>query len=243
MLISIECRDRSRPVGVSQLEAFWAKCQDTRIDQGIIVSSNGFYKSVVKKAKFLGIRCLRLDEALSFNWLLASGMRLNYVTITHTHWTFVLDDERENLALTDYCLLDGEKNEIEIQNLNGSVTDELVHLQQNPDYEYTGTETIYFSGSGFFIRDNLTGQIYSIKHIVADAQYEVRNEISPFGLFRYSEEERDGHLGEAAVAKIKLGEIEADFTFVNQPGKGTTGLFSLPKDSGHIVSLRSEKST
>lgn len=26
LLVAIECRDRSRPIGVPQVEAFWAKC-------------------------------------------------------------------------------------------------------------------------------------------------------------------------------------------------------------------------
>ena len=29
ILIAIECRDRSRPITVNQVEGFWAKCHDT----------------------------------------------------------------------------------------------------------------------------------------------------------------------------------------------------------------------
>ena len=47
--VAIECRDRSRPVGVDQVEQFCAKCQDTGIDKGVIVSPKGFWKTARKK--------------------------------------------------------------------------------------------------------------------------------------------------------------------------------------------------
>ncbi|MCA9501247.1 MAG: hypothetical protein KC588_18800 [Nitrospira sp.] len=33
LIIAIECRDRSRPITVDQVEGFWAKCQHTGINQ------------------------------------------------------------------------------------------------------------------------------------------------------------------------------------------------------------------
>ena len=67
VLVAIECRDRARPVGVPQVEAFNAKCLDTGVNQGIIVSSSGFYGTALKKAEHLGIRCLDIEEAESFD--------------------------------------------------------------------------------------------------------------------------------------------------------------------------------
>jgi predicted helicase len=53
LMVAVECRDLSRPVTVNQVEGFWAKCQDTGIGQGIIVSSTGFYNTARQKADHL----------------------------------------------------------------------------------------------------------------------------------------------------------------------------------------------
>ena len=74
-VIAIECRDRSRKITVNDIEGFWSKCQDTDVDQGIVVSPKGFTKAAITKAANKGIRTLRLSQATSFNWLLAAGLR------------------------------------------------------------------------------------------------------------------------------------------------------------------------
>lgn len=76
LIIAIECRDRSRPVGVSQVEAFYKKCQDTGINQGIIVSPRGFCKTALIKATSIGLRCFSLEEANQFNWLQTASVNL-----------------------------------------------------------------------------------------------------------------------------------------------------------------------
>lgn len=43
--VAIECRDRPRPITVNQVEGFHTKLQHTGINQGIIVSPKGFYKT------------------------------------------------------------------------------------------------------------------------------------------------------------------------------------------------------
>lgn len=54
---AIECRDRSHKVGVPDVEAFAAKCRDTSIDRAVIVSSTGFTKTALTKAKHENVRC------------------------------------------------------------------------------------------------------------------------------------------------------------------------------------------
>jgi hypothetical protein len=58
LVVALECRDRSRPVGVDAVEAFHTKCNDTGIHSGVIVSSKGFYETARTKAQHYGIRCL-----------------------------------------------------------------------------------------------------------------------------------------------------------------------------------------
>ena len=54
---ALECRDRSRKVGVPDIEAFAAKCRDTGIDRAVIVSSLGFAQTALKKARHENVRC------------------------------------------------------------------------------------------------------------------------------------------------------------------------------------------
>ena len=68
LLVALECRDRSRPVGIGEIEAFQNKCRDTSIHSAIIVSSKGFYKTARTKGQHYGIRCLTLDEVATFEW-------------------------------------------------------------------------------------------------------------------------------------------------------------------------------
>jgi predicted helicase len=68
LLLALECRDRSRPVGVPDVEAFHSKCERTGIDRGIIVSSKGFAKTAIVKANSYNIGCLSLDEVERFDW-------------------------------------------------------------------------------------------------------------------------------------------------------------------------------
>ena len=58
LIVALECRDRSRKVGVPEIEAFKKKCDRTGIHRGVIVSSIGFTGTALKKAKTMDIRLL-----------------------------------------------------------------------------------------------------------------------------------------------------------------------------------------
>jgi hypothetical protein len=75
LLVALKCRDRPRKVGVREVEAFHSKCERTRIDRGIMVSSIGigFTPTARKKAASYSIDCLGLDEATMLNWRLVPG--------------------------------------------------------------------------------------------------------------------------------------------------------------------------
>jgi hypothetical protein len=67
-LLALECRDRSRPIGVPDVEAFHAKCLRTGIGRGVMVSSRGFRKTALKKAESYEIGCFKLEEVARFDW-------------------------------------------------------------------------------------------------------------------------------------------------------------------------------
>src|SRR5258708_24685655 len=70
LVVALECRDRSRPVGVGAVEEFRSKCESTDIHYGIIVSAKGFTKTAVVKAATYNIGCLSLHQVEGFNWCL-----------------------------------------------------------------------------------------------------------------------------------------------------------------------------
>ena len=96
--IAIECRDRSRPIGVNQIESFYNKCIDTQIDQGIMVSAKGFYNTAIKKAKNYGIRCFSLEQVSSLDWIKINKMKVYTRNIIHSEWIL----NTENLLEKDF---------------------------------------------------------------------------------------------------------------------------------------------
>lgn len=69
IVTAIECRDRSRPVGVPDVEAFADKCTATGVQSGVMVSTAGFRTSARTKAQARGITCMDLSDAEQFDWL------------------------------------------------------------------------------------------------------------------------------------------------------------------------------
>ena len=74
LVMALECRDRSRKVGVPDLEAFRNKCDRTGVHRAIVVSATGFTRTALAKAEALEIGCLGLEEADRFNWCQAPGV-------------------------------------------------------------------------------------------------------------------------------------------------------------------------
>lgn len=68
IVTAIECRDRSRPVGVPAVEAFADKCAATGVHSGVIVSSTGFTGTARTKAAVRSITCMDLEEVQEFGW-------------------------------------------------------------------------------------------------------------------------------------------------------------------------------
>jgi hypothetical protein len=154
VLIAIECRDRSRPITVNQVEGFWAKCQDTGIDQGIIVSTKGFYKSARIKATERRIRCLDLEHTKSLNWFLAKGIEIHTSEIRNIHWTLILIGE-PGVPPTDFSIIDKNGAEISLAVLNDNAMRELSSLPVEPSVSGIQRARIAFSCEKTCVYENL----------------------------------------------------------------------------------------
>jgi hypothetical protein len=93
-LVAIECRDRNRPVGLSQLWAFAMKCSATSINKSAIVSSCGFTKTALCRAKALDIHCLSLEQAKGFPWV-HCDTNLSQVRTNYTRINFAIIPEKD----------------------------------------------------------------------------------------------------------------------------------------------------
>jgi hypothetical protein len=85
IITAIECRDRTRKVGVADVEAFSKKCELTKVHQGVIASASGFYDSARKVAEDLNIGCMELTDGYKFDWIDA-------VTFVEDRQTFGIPD-------------------------------------------------------------------------------------------------------------------------------------------------------
>ncbi len=218
--IAIECRDRSRPITVNQVEGFWAKCQDTGIHQGIIVSSTGFYDTAKKKAEYRGIRCLSIEEVDSFNWLLAPGIQIFTRKILHTDWVF--HAERDNTFESDsFEVLDAEGNVATGPILTANAVQQLDKLLPNPPAPTPEAEIrVRFEGYGLVLRDTSTGATAPVAFALATIRYSISEELIPFKMIQYVDKDKDATITDAAVAQLNLGEYRGKVMIVYKDNEG-----------------------
>ncbi len=228
--IAIECRDHSRKVTVNDVESFWGKCQDTAIDQGVIVSPKGFTKTALAKSLHLGMRCLRLYEASSFNWLLTTGIRMRYRKMVHSNWTFYPEKDLVPKP-TIFAILSKDGEQIPSGNLAAAVYQEFQRL---PDTEFEagrGTKKIVFMSPGLLFRDDSTGNIHEVTMALAAVDYEITEEFVPFNLITYENNPPGDLIADAAVAKIDLGKLKGKLMIVYKQSKGGKVVFVPDKDT------------
>ncbi|HEX5646599.1 MAG TPA: restriction endonuclease [Nitrospira sp.] len=230
--IAIECRDRSRKITVNDVEGFLIKCQDTGVDQGIVVSPKGFSKSALEKAKHRGIRCLQLTEAKSFNWLLATGIRSRTRKVLHTNWTFFPDVSLVPPP-TAFTILTPDGDPIQTSNL---VAAAYTEFQKIPDTDFEpgrGEKRIVFTSPGLRLRNDETGSIHHVTKVLAVVQYEIVEAFIPFRLHSYATSPAGEQITDAAVADVNLGGIKGKVMIVYKQAEGGHVVFVPEKGIEH----------
>ncbi|XPF93691.1 restriction endonuclease [Colwellia sp. RE-S-Sl-9] len=76
----IECKDYKRTVGVAKVDEFHSKMIDIRANSGVIVSSKGFSKSAINKARRLNISLCTAHQAGSEKWKIEVPIPVMLVT-------------------------------------------------------------------------------------------------------------------------------------------------------------------
>jgi len=205
LIVALECRDRSRKVGVPEIEAFQNKCRDTGISSGIIVSSKGFYETAKKKAKAYGIRCLSLDEVVHLDWFLPSNMQIVSKHMTHVGLQINFEP---NVFPTIGDIVDCEGRSITNEGINRTA---LTALTERHDLlpKELGTHTVTFKVSPNFYA-TVEGQRHKAMEVFLPVTFENRLSTVPFRLRAYNDHDTGALITQAAIANMDIGGLNAD---------------------------------
>ena len=203
--IAIECRDRSKPVTVDQVEAFQKKCEDTGIQQGAIVSASGFANSARTKAAHYGMRCLDVLEASSFDWMLTPTFTFITRRIDAQRWLFFPEQEglveKHNMEV---LLPDGKQ--VPSHALNTTAQEALkewVEAHQEPVEKRT--IALRIGTPGMTLRNRDTGATTPIRYAGLELTYSLLHEDVPLRLSQYIE--NDKQITDVAVADGPPGRL------------------------------------
>lgn len=229
LTLAIECRDRSKKVGVPDVEAFHTKCFDTGINKGIIVSSTGFTPTALKKAQDKGITCLELRKVDSFNWLLAQGVRVRDWRLLNTNWTFIPEKNIDPKPAA-FEVLDKSGAVVPMEVLLGAVRAEFSKIPDDRLTVGTGSVRIRFPEPGVSIRDTTTGTTHRVAQAIVGIDYEITETLVPFNLVKYADKDSGGLITDAAVAQMEFGAYSGKMMIVYKEDEG-----------GHVVWVPDKK--
>jgi hypothetical protein len=234
--IAIECRDRSRPIGVNQIESFFSKCNDTQIDQGIMVSAKGFYNTAIKKAKSYGIGCFNLEQVSSLDWMKINKMKVYTRNIIHSEWSLNTENLLEK-DIKEYNFIHKGgtliSNDILISNIQRK-------LQALPIETSSGKYEVQFqfNSNNLFFQDKSNNEFIPINNIIADITYETLCEYVPFNLFKYSDKQKDQNITDLAITEFKLGKSNIKIMITQDENKGGKILIIPEKITSNTYSTR-----
>jgi hypothetical protein len=223
VVVAIEVRDRSRPVGVNQIEEFFQKCQRKGIGSAIIVSSGGFADTARKKAAALGIRCLDFKDAETFDWLGSKDVVMAQVGLASQIAYRLFPDPAFSTAPVE-CEILNERGEPQSRSdLRKLVMDNIGR------FAYLGPGNfscnLQINTPSYRIKDRRSGAEHPLALIDAEFRIQVDESASTFDLRSYKE--GDNVLSLVATAKIASGPIQGDLVLVRDPSGATSGGFVL----------------
>lgn len=219
LVLAIECRDHSRPIGVSQVEAFHTKCQDTGIDKGIIVSSKGFSRTAQTKAQQLGIRCFTLQGAIAFDWLQAPGLEVR--KRRPTHLSIVIEVKGGQVAGPPerQRLVDPDGVPVSVEQLRADILEHFRLVPWDSDTS-AGICELELKPDGLFVQDASLGEAVLVDRILCSLEYETIRTTAPFKLVEYSDREMGEKLAQAAIVDGEDHGLPGDIVVAYDPEKG-----------------------
>lgn len=219
LIVALECRDHSRPVDVSQVEAFHTKCRHTGINAGVIVSTSGFSATAQQKAQALGIRCLTLEEATNFDWLLVPDLEVR--RRRPNHLTITAKVEGVDLSSPDYALIDSLGRPVPSDVLQAEVLEQFKSVPWDSQAQAeAGISECELLPHGLFVLEVSTGKRIPIEKLICSMEYVVTKTLAPFKLARYANVDSGEELTQAAIADMTEAGLPGAIVISYDPEKG-----------------------
>lgn len=207
IMVAVECRDRSRPVGVPQIEGFSKKCSETLIDKGVMVSPCGFTSTALLKSKTLGIRCLSLDEVDTLPWMDEDFTFKQYNTLYKYFDFSVIPEEDFPQKPKAFDLVNEQGETVSVNDLRNIIGNAIRENRQEEVPPEIGekTEKYRVIVPGLKIIDRENGIEKNVKHVntvvlVKTAAVEV-----PFVMQEYKDPTSESAISQLAVADVDFG--------------------------------------
>jgi hypothetical protein len=235
VVMALECRDRSRKVGVPDVEAFRRKCDRTGVHRAIIVSATGFTKTALKKAANEEIGCLGLEEVPRFDWCRAPAIEYyvrnllpgpNWMVATATPITGKAD------------VYDAAGNKIDAGGFTNIAFD---CLNQRPpeiskaqdDQARSRPVLCVFenqAASAFHVIDE-SGRKIPVTRMIIKVLYETNYTLIPFSFHEYFDYAKGKTVSNAAIANVDHGSLKGDFVMQRDELTGVVTITYVPPSS------------
>lgn len=220
IVTAIECRDRSRPVGVPDVEAFVDKCASTGVNSGVIVSASGFRNSARLKAESRSIVCMDLAEVEGFNWLGTEafiGFERRFGDFNFT----VMFDEPAPTSIK--LLMDSAGTTIDKDGLKNIV---MNNVPEPEDYEDVAGNTVPINMHMNTINWTAIDEdekVWPVSHIKANTSYSVVKSVHDFKAITYV---GGGKNYSIASAEVTIGDVSGKFLFVRNEDDSTSVIWA-----------------
>jgi hypothetical protein len=223
-VVAIECRDRTRPISVPEVEAFKKKCDRTGIDKGIIVSSIGFADTALSVAEAEGIGCMSLSEAERFNWCQVPA--IEHMTRRFVDGPFFHLECRQPFEgdVRDVQVYDGE-NQLMTPRMYQNIADQcLAHRSPEEAFEqdHKALEqpvglTIENLGAPAFYLVDKDGQRFPLSRMIIRFTYRTERKLIPLSFHQYVDVAKGARVTSAAIAEIANGDATGKLILHEEP--------------------------
>ena len=218
---ALECRDRSRQLGVPQVEAFAKKWEKTGIHHGILVSTSGFTTTAIAKAAALNLSCMTLSEAERFTWIGKSIVICQFITVAQVEMRFRLSDDSPSL-LTPITVNAPDGSLYRGEDVHTLIFDRLPLEVREARTSCMRSGRVFVPLDGFYVV-NAEGGRFAVVDVVITYELDIEVREGPITLHNYT--------GEATTLDV----ASAGFEF---PSGQTTVAFVKSDEGifGHLAS-------
>ncbi|SRR6266496_100901 len=236
LIVALECRDRSRSVGVPEVEAFKKKCERTGVHRGIIVSSVAFARTALAKARTMDIGCFSLSEIEKFDWCQAPGIICHtreiiegpnfqiFPTVPVTTAPALYDEEG--------CLTSERLRAIAFDCMNNRPSDIAATQDAEAFNSPVGIRFIDPNPSRLYVLSSDNERV-PLHRLEITLRYQLHSTLVPFKFQQYVDRETEREIYAAALAPINAGELQGNIVLHKVESEHIEVIFVPRRPSTH----------